>query len=104
VAEDAGPFLVLTALLGRERRLVAGLDLLDQALEAHGVMTFLMRMIPKTNPMIQSVSGITKKKSTWPNFSRFSAMIPMPAAPIPDWAMPVPMSPPAIAMPAASTE
>ena len=51
--------------------------------------------------MIQSVSGITKKNSTWPNFSGFSAIIPIPAAPIPCCAFPVPINPPAIAMAAA---
>ena len=51
--------------------------------------------------MIQSVSGITKKNSTWPNFSGFSAIIPIPAAPIPCYAFPVPIRPPAIAIAAA---
>ncbi|SMH71975.1 protein of unknown function [Candidatus Nitrosotalea okcheonensis] len=58
-------------------------------------------MIPNTNPMIHRVSGITKKNSTWPNFSGFSAIIPIPAAPIPCCALPVPIRPPAIAIAAA---
>lgn len=58
-------------------------------------------MIPSTKPMIQRVSGMTKKKSTCPNFSGFSAIIPIPAAPIPCCALPVPIRPPAIAIAAA---
>ncbi len=59
------------------------------------------RMIPSTNPIIHRVSGITKKNRTCPNFSGFSAIIPMPAAPIPCCAFPVPIRPPAIAIAAA---
>ena len=58
-------------------------------------------MIPNTNPMIHKVSGMTKKNSTCPNFSGFSAIIPIPAAPIPCCALPVPIRPPAIAIAAA---
>jgi len=57
--------------------------------------------MPSTKPMIQRVSGMTKKKSTCPNFSGFSAIIPIPAAPIPCCALPVPIRPPAIAIAAA---
>ena len=58
-------------------------------------------MIPRTKPIIQRVSGMTKKKRTCPNFSGFSAIIPIPAAPIPCCAFPVPIRPPAIAIAAA---
>ena len=51
--------------------------------------------------MIQRVSGMTKKNRTCPNFSGFSAIIPIPAAPIPCCAFPVPIRPPAIAIAAA---
>ena len=44
---------------------------------------------------------MTKKNNTWPNFSGFSAIIPMPAAPIPCCALPVPIRPPAMAIAAA---
>ena len=52
--------------------------------------------------MIQRVSGITKKNRTWPNFSGFSAIMPIPAAPIPCCSLPVPIYPPAIAIAAAN--
>ena len=61
-------------------------------------------IIPRTKPIIQSVSGITKKNKTWPNFSGFSAIMPIPAAPIPCCALPVPIRPPAIAIAAASAK
>ena len=44
---------------------------------------------------------MTKKNRTCPNFSGFSAIMPIPAAPIPCWALPVPISPPAMAIAAA---
>ena len=47
---------------------------------------------------------MTKKNNTCPNFSGFSAIIPIPAAPIPCCALPVPMRPPAIAIAAAKAK
>jgi len=63
-------------------------------------LSMIMSIAATTKPRMTMVSGIAMRITMVPKVSGFSAMLPAPAEPILDWAIPVPRAPSPKAIPA----